>query len=101
MAGCFRWELRAWVRISGEKGGWPERRWTSRCAALHRAWTPASVRLEMINLTGKTEFSLSAASCGDRAAESGAGSAVRTRASRDRPLAQGVGLTSESSVATC
>lgn len=26
MAGCFRWVLRAWVRTSGEKGGWPERR---------------------------------------------------------------------------
>lgn len=85
MAGCRRWVLRAWVRTSGEKGGWPERRWTSRCAALLRAWTPASVRLEMINLTGKTEFSLSAASCGDRAAGGGAGSAIEDQSPEGPP----------------
>lgn len=62
MAGCLRWVLRACVRTSGEKGGRPERRWTSRCAALLRAWTPASVRLEIVNFTGTTEFSRSAAS---------------------------------------
>lgn len=67
MSGCLRWLFRASVRTSGGKGGWPERRWTSRCAALLRAWTPASVRLETTNLTGTTDFSLSAASCGDRA----------------------------------
>lgn len=65
MAGCLRWVLRASVRTSGAKGGWPARRCTSRCAALLRAWTPASVRLEMMNLTGTTDFSFSAASCGD------------------------------------
>lgn len=65
MAGCFRWVLRAWVTTSGEKGGRPERRCMSRCAALLRACTPASVRLEIVNLTGSTEFNRMAASCGD------------------------------------
>lgn len=54
------------VTTSGEKGGQPGRRWMSRCAALLRACTPASVRLEIVNLTGSTEFSLLAASCGNR-----------------------------------
>lgn len=63
MAGCFRWVLRALVTTSGEKGCWPGRRWMSRCAALLRACTPVSVRLEMVNLTGSTEFSRLAASC--------------------------------------
>lgn len=66
MAGCFRWVLRALVTISGEKGGRPGRRWMSRCAALLRACTPASVRLEIVNLTGSTEFSRLAASCRNR-----------------------------------
>lgn len=68
MAGCFRWVLRALVTTSGEKGGWPGRRWMSKCAALLMACTPASVRLEIVNLTGSTEFSRLAASCGNRQA---------------------------------
>lgn len=38
----------------------------SKCAALLRACTPASVRLEIVNLTGSTEFRRLAASCRDR-----------------------------------
>lgn len=57
--------LRALVTISGEKGVWPGRRCMSRCAALLRACTPASVRLEIVNLTGSTDFSRLAASCGN------------------------------------
>ena len=48
MARCFRWVLRALATTSGEKGDCPGRRWMSRCAALLRACTPASVRLEMV-----------------------------------------------------
>lgn len=95
MAGCFRWVLRAWVRTSGEKGGWPERRWTSRCAALLRAWTPASVRLEMTNLTGTTDFSLSAASCGDSRRRRGGNSGQGPESRRTAPCAsRGAGLPS-------
>lgn len=77
MAGCFRWVLRALVTTSGEKGGQPGRRWMSRCAALLRACTPASVRLEIVNLTGSTEFSRLAASCGNRTAMAKARGIVR------------------------
>lgn len=47
----------------------------SRCAALLRACTPASVRLEIVNLMGSTEFRRLAASCRDRvrAGRSGCG----------------------------
>lgn len=38
----------------------------SRCAALLSACTPASVRLEIVNLMGSIEFSRVAASCRDR-----------------------------------
>lgn len=67
MAGCRRWVLRAWTRTSGEKAGWPGPRSRSTCAVLLRAWTPASVRLEMVNLTGARHFSRPAASCRETA----------------------------------
>ena len=62
MHGSQGWNFQPTSLTSGEKGGRSERRWMSRCAALLRAWTPASVRLEMVNFTGTTEFSRSAAS---------------------------------------
>lgn len=74
--------LRIRVTTSGEKGGRPERRCMSRCAALLRACTPASVRLEIVNLTGSTEFSRSAASCGDRQPATTHGTAQGVRAGR-------------------
>lgn len=57
MAGCVRFLLSAWTRTSGARGGRPGRRGTSRCAVLQSACTPASVRLDTVNVAGAAQFS--------------------------------------------
>lgn len=63
MGSSLRWWFRPWTSCWAVKGAFPGALWMSRWAALARAWTPVSVRLEMWNLMGALGFSFWAASC--------------------------------------